>query len=504
MAEIRSPLGKIRGTLRRVSNSVFRPPTQQGAKEDSVANNLIARNSSLLGGIQKQINTLNQQQAVINKSLSVISKNLVTGSKLEKQRQQAQKAREAKLAAQGLRSAKEAQIEGPLQKALMAPVRAVQVRATSILTKLTRFLMILAGGWLTNNILDIFEANIEGSVERIQEIKKNLLSGFLKAGAVLLLFNPFLGKLVLGATALGFLVDNIANDGILAKPFNFIMEWLKGVTDWFAKEIDAGNIEFNPRNFWFFGNADQKENNNNGSSSNNNAGNKGRLSNPAEQWKDWIDPSNRDESTNQSEEIDTSQADEQSGAIQPNNGIDIEALKAKVENGQELTQAEKDALIEAEGGKDNFYPAMMSEITDQDLLTEIEGKKPLRTDFGPGESGSEEYNAALIEYNETYGQRIKDLRAKINGTQVNSDKLINNNKTNIKERTTNLTSLLASLSDVTPTIVPFPTDTQAAESGASGTVSVPGGTGGSVPVIKSFNRDNSYVYLAYKHYQVAP
>ena len=44
MAEIRSPLGKIRGTLRRVSNSVFRPPTQQGAKEDSVANNLIARN----------------------------------------------------------------------------------------------------------------------------------------------------------------------------------------------------------------------------------------------------------------------------------------------------------------------------------------------------------------------------------------------------------------------------------------------------------------------------
>ena len=70
---------------------------------------------------------------------------------------------------------------------------------------------------------------------------------------------------------------------------------------------------------------------------------------------------------------------------------------------------------------------MMSDITDQDLLTEIEGKKPLRTDFGPGESGSEEYNAALIEYNETYGQRIKDLRAKINGTQVNSDKLINNN-----------------------------------------------------------------------------
>ena len=66
------------------------------------------------------------------------------------------------------------------------------------------------------------------------------------------------------------------------------------------------------------------------------------------------------------------------------------------------------------------------------------------------------------------------------------------------------TSLLASLSDVTPTIVPFPTDTEASESGASGSVSMPGGTGGSVPSIKSSNKDNSYVYLAYKHYQVAP
>jgi len=498
MAEIRSPLGQIRGTLRKVSNSVFRPPTQQGSKEDSVASNLIARNSSLLGGIQKQINTLNQQQSVINKSLSIISKNLVTGSKLEKQRQQAQKAREAKLAAQGLRSEKEAQIEGPLQKALMAPVRAVQVRTMSIFTKLTRFLMILAGGWLSNKILDLFEANITGSVERIQEIKKNLLSGFMKAGLALLLFNPFLGKLVLGATALGVVIDNIASGGILAKPFNFIMEWLKDVTDWFSKEVDAGNIEFNPKNWWFFGNNDQKENTNvNKEEENNNE-------NPAENWKVFLDPANKDESTNQKNEIDTSNKDNQSGAIESNNSIDLEALRLKRERGEELTQEEKDALIEAEGGKDNISPAMMSEITDKDLLAEIEGKKPFRTDFGPGKSGSEEYAAALTEYNETYGQRIKDLKAKINGNKIDDNKLINNNKTNIKERTTNLTSLLASLSDATPTIVPFPTDTQAAESGASGTVSVPGGTGGSVPVIKSFNKDNSYVYLAYKHYQVAP
>ena len=500
MAEIRSPLGQIRGTLRRVSNSVFRPPTQKGAKEDSVANNLIARNSSLLGGIQKQINTLNQQQKVINKSLSIVSTNLVTGSKLEKQRQQAQKAREAKLAAQGLRSSKEAQIEGPLQKALMAPVRAVQVRATSIFSKLTRFLMILAGSWLSNKVLDLFESSISGSVERVQQIKKDLLSGFLKAGAVLLLFNPALGKLVLASAALGFVIDNIASDGILAKPFNIIMEWLKGITNWFGKEVDAGNIS-GPGNWWFnplgdnfLGN--QKDNRTVDPSS--------RMTQyPVDQDSSSSDTDN-DSDNDSDKDATTTKTNISADAIEPNNGIDLDALRLKRERGEELTQAEKDALIEAEGGKGNIDPAMMSEITDKDLLAEIEGKKPRLEDFGPGKSGSDAYEAALLEYNQTYGQRIKDLRAKINGTQIDSSNLVNSNKTNIKERTTTLTSLLASLSDVKPTIVPFPTDTQAAESGASGTVSVPGGTGGSVPNIKSTNRDNSYVYLAYKHYQVAP
>ncbi len=500
MAEIRSPLGQIRGTLRRVSNSVFRPPVQQGAKEDSVANNLIARNSSLLGGIQKQVNTLNQQQAVINKSLNIISNNLLTGSKLEKQRQQAQKAREAKLAAQGLRSAKEAQIEGPLQKALMAPVRAVQVRAMGIFTRLTRFLMLVAGGWLSNKVLDLIDANIAGSVERIKEIKKNLLSGFLKAGAVLLLFNPALGKIVLASAALGWAIDNIANDGVLAKPFNFIMGWLKDLVDWFKENIPWADLNLNPAD-WFnrWGQGGQVEE---GSQNNESKPAKIITSQPSSLSDNDTDNNNA-ETDNDTTTTNTN-ADTSADAIQPNNGIDIEALKAKVENGQELTQAEKDALIQAEGGSGNIQAGMMSDITDKDLLTEIEGKKPLRTDFGPGKSGSEEYNTALIEYNETYGQRIKDLRAKINGSQNDSSKLINSNKTNIKERTTNLTSLLASLSDVTPTIVPFPTDTEASESGASGSVSMPGGTGGSVPSIKSSNKDNSYVYLAYKHYQVAP
>ena len=500
MAEIRSPLGQIRGTLRRVSNSVFRPPTQQSAKEDSVANNLIARNSSLLGGIQKQVNTLNQQQAVINKSLNIISKNLLTGSKLEKQRQQAQKAREAKLAAQGLRSAKEAQIEGPLQKALMAPVRAVQVRAMGIFTKLTRFLMLVAGGWLSNKVLDLIDANIAGSVERIQEIKKNLLSGFLKAGAVLLLFNPALGKIVLASAALGWAIDNIANDGVLAKPFNFIMGWLKDLVDWFKKNIPWADLNLNPAD-WFnrWGQGGQVEEDDSSTQRSKSI----KIITSQSGSSSDNDTDNNAETDNDTITTNTN-VDISADAIQPNNGIDIEALKAKVENGQELTQAEKDALIEAEGGKGNIDGGIMTDITDKDLLAEIEGKKPFRTDFGPGKSGSEEYAAALTEYNETYGQRIKDLKAKINGTKIDSSNLVNSNKTNIKERTTNLTSLLASLSDVTPTIVPFPTDTEASESGASGSVSIPGGTGGSVPSIKSSNRDNSYVYLAYKHYQVAP
>ena len=130
--------------------------------------------------------------------------------------------------------------------------------------------------------------------------------------------------------------------------------------------------------------------------------------------------------------------------------------------------------------------------------------KPDISDFGTEKTGKLEFEKALVEWTEKYGERIKELEARISKGGNSDDKLIvTNKKEDLQQKTNTLTSLISSLSEASPIIVPFPGD-EVSQSGASGTVTTSGGTGGSVPIIKSSNNDNSYVYIAYKHYQVTP
>ena len=494
MAEIKSPLGQIRGTLRRVSGGIFRPTAQQGAKEDSISNNLNARNASLLTGIQNQINVLNQQQVIINKTLGIIGTNLALSSTLEKQRIAAQKAREEKLVAQGLRDSKEASIEGVVQKALLAPVKAIQTRTLGILSRLTRFLSILAGGWLANKMLSMLEASAQGSVEKIQQIKKDLLSGFIKAGLVLMMFKPFLGKFALAAAGIGFLIDNAAQGGELTKPFVWVINFLKNWVDKFNDFNKDDWMGINPLN-WF---------------PDINPGAKDNVNNQGNNKPPKVEFTRVGVDNNINSETNTITGDSDGGTTNTQNDNKVDTNKVIP---PKKSLVDKLGLNPLNWFQDNseeipkdgsVLPAMMTPITDQDLLNEINIMKPDISDFGTEKTGKLEFEKALLEWTEKYGERIKELEARISKGGNSDDKLIaTNKKEDLQQKTNTLTSLISSLSEASPIIVPFPGD-EVSQSGASGTVTTSGGTGGSIPIIKSSNNDNSYVYIAYKHYQVTP
>ena len=494
MAEIKSPLGQIRGTLRRVSGGIFRPTAQQGAKEDSISNNLNARNASLLTGIQNQINVLNQQQVIINKTLGIIGTNLALSSTLEKQRIAAQKAREEKLVSQGLRDSKEASIEGVVQKALLAPVKAIQTRTLGILSRLTRFLSILAGGWLANKMLSMLEASAQGSVEKIQQIKKDLLSGFIKAGLVLMMFKPFLGKFALAAAGIGFLIDNAAQGGELTKPFVWVINFLKNWVDKFNDFNKDDWMGINPLN-WF---------------PDINPGAKDNVNNQGNNKPPKVEFTRVGVDNNINSETNTITGDSDGGTTNTQNDNKVDTNKVIP---PKKSLVDKLGLNPLNWFQDNseeipkdgsVLPAMMTPITDQDLLNEINIMKPDISDFGTEKTGKLEFEKALLEWTEKYGERIKELEARISKGGNSDDKLIaTNKKEDLQQKTNTLTSLISSLSEASPIIVPFPGD-EVSQSGASGTVTTSGGTGGSIPIIKSSNNDNSYVYIAYKHYQVTP
>mgnify|MGYP007000337232 len=86
--------------------------------------------------------------------LEAIKENLGISDTLERQREAAKRNREAILAEQGLREGKESQIESRIQQALTFPVRRLAQKTQFGLSRLTNFFLILAGGWLTNTVVN--------------------------------------------------------------------------------------------------------------------------------------------------------------------------------------------------------------------------------------------------------------------------------------------------------------------------------------------------------------
>ena len=166
---LQSPIaGGLRGIRRSVSSGIFggrQAPVQ--AQPDSQTTNLLTQNSLALNNVSSQLTNISQQVSGLNGSLAAIQENLAVSDTLQRQREAAKQNREAILAEQGLREGKESQIESRIQQALTFPVRRLAQKTQFGLSRLTNFFLILAGGWLTNTLVDMIQASADGNLSLI-------------------------------------------------------------------------------------------------------------------------------------------------------------------------------------------------------------------------------------------------------------------------------------------------------------------------------------------------
>ena len=216
-----SPLtGGIRAVRRTVSSSVFgAPQTPAQPQADPITTNLIQQNTLALNNIAGQLTNISQQVSGLNSGLVAVKENLAVSDTLERQREAAKQNREAVLAEQGLREGKESQIESRIQNALTFPVRRLAQKTQFGLSRLTNFFLILTGGWLTNTVVNLINAQADGNVDLLRELKNTLQRQLLiAAGTVVALSLGF--KAVLGG--LGFLASSalrLGRGGLLRQPF---------------------------------------------------------------------------------------------------------------------------------------------------------------------------------------------------------------------------------------------------------------------------------------------
>ena len=217
-----SPIaGGIRGIRRSVSSGIFTgravpPPV---AQPDPQTTSLLSQNSLTLSTVSGQLTNIADQVGSLNSSLSVIQNNLSISDTLERQREAAKQRREAILAEQGLREGKESELEKKVQVALLSPVRRVATFAQGILGRLGNFLLILAGGWLTDKILTFIRLGSEGNIDKLNEFKRKFLTDLGILATIGIGLTVGITKIIGTIGTLAGLALKFAFTNLIKKPF---------------------------------------------------------------------------------------------------------------------------------------------------------------------------------------------------------------------------------------------------------------------------------------------
>ena len=542
MAEpIKSPIGGgIRAVRRNVSASMFTGGgviKQQGDGGTAAAVN---RNAGLLSNISTQVDSISQQTIILNKSLEVISSNLTAGAALDRKREAANAVRQRRLAKQGLIDSKENAIETGIRNAIMAPVKNIGKKVQIGLGKLVNVFFLLTGGWLINKTIDMLRALSGDNQEKFVKIRNDLLKGLLVIGGVVALATAGMGALTLGLGKLGMTLATVTAVGLLGAPLtklkNAILGIAKKALDGFSSGKGGGNVAGSTNV-----NPDKTTKTKGGTTPKKGGGVFGKTASSAGKISilltSLFGAKNVLEGKPFMYEVVDQGMGYGGGAVGGMIGAKIpgppwfKALAGvitsiiffsegyKFRGGvQDAVGAEKltELQNELEQGSD-VMPGAMSPITDQDLLNEIVNQRPRREDFGASRSGSKRYKESLEEFEAANADRILELhnkikeqkpepirnsRGRITGYKTDAAKI--EPSTSKKEQTKSLSKELGSLEEPPANIIPFPSMSEDADPNAAEGNVAAGGVGGGVPVIPASNVDNSYVFLAFKNYQVVP
>ena len=226
---LQSPIaGGLRGIRRSVSSGIFGgTPAPVQAQPDSQTTNLLQQNSLALNNVSSQLTNISQQVAGLNGSLAAIQENLAVSDTLERQREAAKQNREAILAEQGLREGKESQIESRIQQALTFPVRRLAQKTQFGLSRLTNFFLILAGGWLTNTLVNMINASADGNTDLFNQLKNTLQKQLLIVGGTMVAISLGFKAILNGIGALAATALRLGRGGLLKVPFLTIANGLK-------------------------------------------------------------------------------------------------------------------------------------------------------------------------------------------------------------------------------------------------------------------------------------
>lgn len=497
---VRSPIsGGISAVRTSVPSSLFRRSNESDPvftswlqSNNGIGNSLAARNSTLLEGVQNQLNTVSNQAVILSSSLQVIASNIATDSALEKQRAAAEEKRQRNLTEQGLRDDKEQGIENRIQAALMAPVRKVRSKIQFGLGRLMNFFLILTGGWLSLKVVDLLKADADGNIKLVEEIKGNILKGLLIIAGTFLLLKFGLVGIGLLVGRLGIRLAAIAFRGLLRTPLlflkNFFVSLISKMRNWVWKNIRILPVPVPNPEFKEGGLVEGKSHSQGGENINAEGGefvvNKESVKAIGLPILESLNNIKTIDATKRQEELreqfGLDKRIEEVGAAQAM--LEFRAFKHR-------QQAKMVApTIRVNTNYAEISPEVQAELTKAVNNMTVEPPESDYSDVPPYSPTTSEVEAKPVEQPEPIQPK---------STQIQVEPF--------KPNTSEVYQQISQTPEAEPTIIMAPApEPEQQEQPVDNSTNSGGETGGFIPNIPARNFDNKYAFLAYKLYQVTP
>ena len=238
MDEFGSPLtGGIRAVRRNISSSFFGAPQTQ--QPDTITTDLLQEQSLKLTSVSGQLQNISRQISVLDFNIKSVRENIALGDQLERQREAEKQKRERILAEQGLREGKESALEQKIQSALVFPLQRIGAKTQGILGQLGKFLLTLAGGWLTLTGVDLLQSMAEGNIDKINRLKTKFLVGLTTVLGSLTAISIGMKKTLAILSVFGGNVARIAFGGLFRSSLFGVRLLLAGLV---RKAAGLGNL----------------------------------------------------------------------------------------------------------------------------------------------------------------------------------------------------------------------------------------------------------------------
>ena len=238
MDEFGSPLtGGITAVRRNISSSFFGAPQTQ--QPDTITTDLLQEQSLKITSVSGQLQNISRQISVLDFNIKSVRENIALGDQLERQREAAKQNRERILAEQGLREGKESALEQKIQSALVFPLQRIGAKTQGILGQLGKFLLTLAGGWLTLTGVDLLQSMAEGNIDKINKLKTKFLVGLTTVLGSLTAISIGMKKTLAILSVFGGNVARIAFGGLFRSSLFGVRLLLAGLV---RKAAGLGNL----------------------------------------------------------------------------------------------------------------------------------------------------------------------------------------------------------------------------------------------------------------------